>query len=580
MTQEENSNIEVKKESEAVVETNVVETEHNLPIQKEESQSEDTVESTAGEQQEEEANQVQSPPELEPESEPEQKVEVLEDSSAEEEIEKEAVQPEAVAEEIEHFEAPVNKDALAKQEKEFNFLNETIEALELGFEENRDARSIRKTLVGLKESLSALFLIPLDQRNEIDQRIQEVFELVSSRQAKEREERNKIFDENFNKYKPTFDIKIEEAEGKLSNNLKETRLILISLQKEMKSISFRPSDRDVFFKSIQNLFDKINMLEGAEREAFEMECAENYLRFKPRVEFACNKEKTSDDLNNARKILISLQKELRDVKLSRKERDELYGTIRLAFDEINAKQDNERKAFGEVAEKNYLLAKPMVDTAILFASDPKNSSSSRNHLIETQKKLKQLALTRRQSDELFGEIRAIFSKLNQNTEEMTEEFKEISKSNFVKLELKISEAIANVEYSNNFRDIREGLIDVQDEVKIIKLTRSHRNELLARIRKGFKKFDSKRKDFLRRREVEKRKKLEEKIKKLEQKNENIEKLIKEDESFLVKIKEGSQESIDLEKVKTLEQKISSGQANVEENLKRIAEINAGLEKKI
>jgi hypothetical protein len=505
-------------------------------------------------------------------------VEIIENTTEAKETEIKEDTTEKVVEEIkavvdepkEIYNAPVNKEALQKQESEFSSLKLLIENLESGLEKNDDPRSVRKVLVGLKEGLASLFLISSDEKNEFDQRIQNVFELVSEKQTKEREERNVIFEGNYSKINPVFDEKISEANKILETDFKGSRAILIALQKEIKGLKLRPSHRDIFFKTIQDLFDKIKVYETAEREAYEMECAENFLQFKPKVENICKKEKESENLNDSRKNLIALQKELREIKLSRKERDELYGIIRASFDEINSKQDAQRKEFKTEALKNYEIAKPITDEAIAYATDPKNINVARNHLIEAQKKLKNLRLTRQQSDELFGAIRGIFSKINENPEETQDDFKEISLSNFAKLELKINEAIANVEYSSDFRDIREGLIDVQDEVKIVKLTRSHRNELLARIRKGFKKFDAKRKDFTQKRQNEKRLKLDEILRRLERNNESLKKLIDEDVA--------ASESVGDEEKRTFEQKIISRQKSIDDNQKRIDDIKNELSK--
>ena len=498
-----------------------------------------------------------------------EEVELVEEDNEEKEIKEDTI--EKVVEPKEIYNAPVNKEALQRQESEFSSLKLLIENLESGLEKNDDLRSVRKVLVGLKEGLASLFLISSDEKNEFDQRIQNVFELVSEKQTKEREEKNVIFEGNFSKFSPIFDEKITEASKILETDFKGSRTILIALQKEIKGMKLRPSHREVFFKTIQDLFDKILIYETAEREAYEMECAENFLQFKPRVENVCKKEKESKNLNDARKNLIALQKELKEIKLSRKERDELYGIIRASFDEINSKQDAERKEFKAEALKNYEIAKPMINDAIAFATDSKNINGARNHLIEAQKKLKDLRLTRQQSDELFGAIREIFSKINENPEEEQDGFKEISLSNFAKLELKINEAIANVEYSSDFRDIREGLIDVQDEIKIVKLTRIHRNELLSRIRKGFKKFDSKRKDFTKKRQNEKRSKLDEITRRLERNNESLKKLIEEDKSALESCKEE-------EEIKSFEKKIISRQKNIDDNQKRIDDIKNELSK--
>ena len=79
----------------------------------------------------------------------------------------------------------------------------------------------------------------------------------------------------------------------------------------------------------------------------------------------------------------------------------------------------------------------------------------------------------------------------------------------VRLEIAVNEACAYIDFTNNLNDIREGLIAVQDEVKIVKLTRSQRNELFKRIRVGFSQFDEKRNSFIKSRKKQKESETEE-----------------------------------------------------------------------
>lgn len=498
------------------------------------------------------------------------------EAEKEEEKKKEAYVPDP------NFEAPVNEEAQKKQNAEFEKLLNEVTELHGKKEDITDYRNTRKLIVTLRERVSALFLISAEQKDSLISKIQEIFEHIAEKQEKERENINQVYDENLEKINPTIEEGIKKA---LENELfKDARKELIELQKKVREVKLRPSDRDNIFAKIQEGFDEVNAREEKYRESFEMESSENYIQIKPKVEKAAENAKTTEKFNDARKELIELQKELKEVKLTRTNRDELFGIVREAFNELNAKQDKERAEFLEKAEEEYPKAAQIVDEAIKFSVDPDNITKARPKLIEAQNKLKDFTLTRQQRDELFGKIREIFNQLNENNEENTEEFQKEASLNFAKLEIKVNEAVANVEYSEDFRDIREGLIMVQDEIKIVKLKRNHRNELLSRVRKGFEKFDKKRKDYNDRRKEEKTRKLKNIVETLEEKNKRFQENIETDKASLseqeAKLESATdEEKAEIEKsIKSLNDKITSREKNLEQNNARIDDINKELAK--
>lgn len=481
---------------------------------------------------------------------------------AEEKSEKEETPAEEEKSDEPAFEAPINEEALAKQREELKHLSEELEKLKPAIESGDNFRAIRKSLVALKEQVIAQFLIDIKEKDPLLDSIQNAFETITGKQKEEREELNKIFDENLEKVEP--EIKKQMQEAVTQEMFKDGRKQLIDIQKSVKDNKLRASDRDKLFALIQDGFDVINAKEQKAREEYEMECSENYLTIKPKVQAVVDESSNAENFNDSRKKLIELQKELKDLKLTKANRNELFTMIREVFNKINDKQDEERKEFNVEADKNYEVLKPVVDEAIKFAIDPTNFAKARQKLIDTQKNLKDVKLTRDQRDELFGMIRKIFNKLNDNTGENTEDFKKEANINFLKLEIKVNEAIANVEYSDDFRDIREGLVTVQDEVKILKITRKQRNELLSRIRKAFDKFDSKRKAYTKRRKSEKKRKLQSILDNLELKNKK------------------NQEQIDADKVdlKSNEDKLESASDEEKESISKIiASINDKIKSK-
>jgi len=200
---------------------------------------------------------------------------------------------------IPKFEPPVNMEALEKQKIEFNNLESQINELSDSINHDTDFRSVRKRIVALKEQVISLFLIPIVDKDRLTNRLQEIYESLSEKQNELKEELNKIYQENLNKFEPKFTQIIAEV-----NELpifKEARKKLTEVQNELKTIKLKQFDKDKFFNLIQENFNSINQKEVAERESYEMECSNNYLMIKPKVEQITQNVEKSDKFNDSRK---------------------------------------------------------------------------------------------------------------------------------------------------------------------------------------------------------------------------------------------------------------------------------------
>jgi hypothetical protein len=335
--------------------------------------------------------------------------------------------------------------------------------------------------------------------------LQQSFNVLNEKQ----EAAKKNIDEVYSKNLELFNVKYEAAIKFVTETteFKAAREKLIELQKELKVTQLKRDTKDKLFAQIQEFFEGINKKQEALRETFEAEASENLAKIMPRIEEVLSAVKNANIFKDARQQLIDLQNEIKGVRIKREKKDDIFGTIREAFNDLNTRQDEERKTFDTQADSNYAEIKPIIDEAVEFAKTNVEPSIAREKLIQTQAKLKDLVLRRTQRDELYGMLREVFESLTGSSQEDKEAFEKEANENYSKLEIKVSEAIANVEYSNDFKDIREGLIAVQDEIKIVRLKKDQRNELFKRIRKAFEIFDAKRNEYMDKRRGEKAGKL-------------------------------------------------------------------------
>jgi hypothetical protein len=435
-------------------------------------------------------------------------------------------------------------------------------------EESTDWKNIRSQQVDLRSEIKALFLKKEDAK-QLNEVIDEIAGEVNNRQNAEREEKEKVYNENNDKYVAIVNEKCEQAKN--ADLFSKARDLLTALQTELRNVQLKRSQRDNFFSQIQTTFSELNEKRATERENYEMECIDNYLSLKKEIEAACAFADETEIFNDARQKLIEVQRNIKGKKLKRSQRDELYQIIRDHFEALNDRQAKEREVSDEEAGANFEKLNLIVDEAIAFAKSTEEYGESRARLIAAQKEIKSMKLKRAQRDELYARIREVFTSLNDQQAAEREQFEGEAKINYDKLSEKVNEAFELVLGVTDFRLIRETLMNVQAEVRLMKLKRNQRNELFARIREAFGIFDKKRDEYYSERRDEKKKKLMMVIDNLNAKVSRTKELIQKDLDILKVLKK--QDDAEEEQITAVERKINDRNNSMEDLQKRIEEVN-------
>lgn len=476
---------------------------------------------------------------------------------------------------------PINKEALAEQNKLFEVIKADVEKLIENNNSTEDFKGARKSIIELKEKILALFLISKVEKDALIDKLQESFLLLNSKQDELKKGLEEVYSKNLESFQVVYDEAIEFAKN--VKEFKAGREKLIELQKQLKIAKLKRDVKDKLFAEIQEYFEGLNKKQEEYREKFNKESAENLEKVLPRITEVLKEVKEAVIFKDARQKLIDLQNELKGARILREKKDEFFGHIREAFNELNVRQDEERKTFDAEADKNYEQIKPAIDEAVEFASTNVEPTIAREKLIQTQAMLKDLTLRRTQRDELYGALRTAFESLNGGETVDKEQFEKEADENYSNLEIKVSEAITNVEYSNDFKDIREGLIAVQDEIKILRLKKDQRNELFKRIRKAFEIFDNKRNEFMDKRRADKGDKLNQILANLKDRLQKLNEYEAEDKNLLTdienKLNENPSDETLVAQRNNINEKINERVGKISDIQSRIDSITAELAEK-
>ena len=347
---------------------------------------------------------------------------------------------------------------------------------------------IKSQATELKEKIKARFLKKEDNES-LNQKIDSFIADINEKQNEERDKMEEVFSKNYEGIKDKVKEIVDAAYK--AENFREARESLLNLQSELKEIKLRKSHKEAFQDDINDAFQNVVKRQSEERENYEMECIENYHNLKSKVDEAVKFADTSTNYGQARQKFIKIQSDIKGKSLRREQREELYQTIRDNFEAINTRQESERDEYLTLCKNNFEKLQIVVNEAIEFAKTTEDYTDARQRLINAQSEIKGVKLTRDQRDKLYGDIREVFTNLNEQQSGEREDFEKEANENYDKISNKINEAYELVHGVTDFRLIRETLISIQGEIKIMRLKRDQRNELFGRIREAFLVFDKK-----------------------------------------------------------------------------------------
>lgn len=418
---------------------------------------------------------------------------------------------------------------------------------------------------------------PIENKNSLLDKLNSALEILIARQKEVTEKLKEEQNKNYEHIKKIVDEAIKFANE--TTNLNEAREKLINAKNEYRKVSLSREQAEEILTAINNAIETINNKIREERENYEMECSENYHILKAKVEATVKEASKATHYKSARQSLIDLQAEIKDKKLKRNQREELYQIIRECFEGINQRQQQERQMTDADYEENYSKIKKIVDEAVSFAENVTTSfKEAKETLIAAQAAIKAAVLRKAQKDELFGEIRRVFEIVNEKQNADREVYDKEANENYSKLSAKIEEAFVYLNNTSDFRLLRENIIGIQSEVRILKLKREHRKELLDKIQKAFAIIDKLKNEYFEKRKQERIVKLNETLNNLEMKLQRLEESINADKHALENINSDDNIENKEERIKTIEERIREKEQKLLETKNRIEELRVEKEK--
>jgi hypothetical protein len=255
------------------------------------------------------------------------------------------------------------------------------------------------------------------------------------------------------------------AKASESDNLHDAKGFLIEVQGHFKGLMLRREDREELYARLQEAFATINKKIEDEHLNFEYEALSNYADLKPAVAEATGLAGASDDLKATWELLLGIQNRIKGSKLLREHREELFAGLQDAFEMVKLRRDEERHAYDQEAQQNYLRLKSMVDKGLRQAEETHEYKETREFLKKIQSEFKGIKMVHEQREELYSRLQTAFDLLAKRLDDF---FRHKKKNWEVKMQFTLSRFSVDIyELQTALDKDQSYLTELEDQLEII-----------------------------------------------------------------------------------------------------------------
>ncbi len=348
--------------------------------------------------------------------------------------------------------------------------------------EGRVFSQIREHLKDFKEILKAASL-PREQKDELFGLVQQAFDVLWERQKAWQESADAEKEKNYNALKE--ELEAVQKEVNQSNDFRTTKLLLIKLQDKIKTLRLDREKREELLAEVQKAFDILAARQHEWAAALELERQRNYETMKKEVENCLELAKSGSHFKEIREHFRSVREKLRQLPMSRDQKDELFGMMREASEILNRRQNEWFEKVREEYEANYKKFNELVTKGLEMAQTSESFKEARDYLRQVRDEMKKARMSREQKDELFERLRAAFDILWERQKRWQTELEMEFQRNFQELQEAVERCITLAEIERDFRYVRDVLEDVYRDIRRARLRREDRRKLIEGIDKAW-----------------------------------------------------------------------------------------------
>jgi hypothetical protein len=202
----------------------------------------------------------------------------------------------------------------------------------------------------------ALLQLDRDQRQEINQLIDDCFVSIHCLRDQEQHEFEEASRKNYERLLPMVQEAI--AMVKSGEDTRSSWDFCIRIQDEFRGIKLKKELRESLYNQLQEAFTLIKAGRDEKNKQYTQEAINSYNRLKPIVDSVFERAQTSMEFKKTREALKRVQGEFKGIRMKAEDRQSLYSKLQTAFDTLHQRQDEYYEAKKDKIELhvNYQLS--------------------------------------------------------------------------------------------------------------------------------------------------------------------------------------------------------------------------------
>ncbi len=183
----------------------------------------------------------------------------------------------------------------------------------------------------------ALLQLERDQRQEINQLIDDCFVSIHCLRDQEQSQFEEASHKNYDRLFP----KVQEAiaMAKTGEDMRSSWDFCIQIQHEFRGIKLKKELRESLYNQLQEAFTIIKSGRDEKNKQYSQEAIDSYKRLKPLVDGVFERAQTSMEFKKTREALKRVQAEFKGIRMKPQDRQSLYSKLQTAFETLNHRQD-------------------------------------------------------------------------------------------------------------------------------------------------------------------------------------------------------------------------------------------------
>lgn len=442
-----------------------------------------------------------------------------------------------------------------------------------------DLKQAKSQLIEIQSEFKNIKLNRTD-RDELYTKLQQEFAVVNQKIEQERTSFENECAANFLKLKPL----VENAEFMANHpkDYKESFNFLIDVQNEFRGIKLQREQRDSLYARLQQAFAILKNSQSQQTVPAEITTDIPAGDIIKKVTDVCRNIEFAEDYYESKDALIEVQNELRQSKISREVKDELFAKIQDAFALLNLKREEEIR---KTALESAAFYDELMQKINGIAAEIKNSNdfkTLKDKLKSLQLEMRDINLSKEHRKDLSEQIQLCFEEIFDLQDKERGYFHKESKENYKSLKDLIDKAYKQAETTHEYKDTREFLKKIQGEFKGIKLKSDEREELYSKLQKAFEILNTRVDEYFHTKKKNWEVRMQYKIAEMQTEIENLEDAIEADKENLLELEDqldiiitSGKQSIAKE---GLMARIASARISIQKKTEKIAEMETELEK--